>query len=142
MGINADIRDYKSAFKKHSHAYRNWKGTGSDNSKRLVLIYGVECGLKYLLMEKEKINSVADAQPRIQASLSSHDFRMLLKMLNCAGEYEFPPIRTVHQDVVWPNTYHQLCRYSIRAVPNDQSHIAMYDEQLDGIMGWLSEKVV
>ena len=45
MRLQADQRYYKNAFKKHFHAYSNWQATGSDPSKRLILVYCVECGL-------------------------------------------------------------------------------------------------
>ncbi len=52
MSLRADQRDYKNAFKKHYHAYSNWQGTGSNLSRRLILAYCVECGLKYNLRLK------------------------------------------------------------------------------------------
>ena len=57
MSLRADQRDYKNAFKKHYHAYSNWQGTGSNLSRRLILAYCVECGLKYEVMGRVKIFS-------------------------------------------------------------------------------------
>ena len=51
MRLQADQRDYKNAFKKHYHAFSNWQATGSNPSKRLILVYCVECGLKYEVMK-------------------------------------------------------------------------------------------
>ena len=59
--IQAVQQDYKRAFQKHLHAYSNWDNKGSDISKRLVLVYCVECGLKYKLMESLKIHKYKDA---------------------------------------------------------------------------------
>ena len=55
MSLRADQRDYKNAFKKHYHAYSNWQGTGSNLSRRLILAYCVECGLKYEVMKQGQV---------------------------------------------------------------------------------------
>ena len=60
MRLQADQRYYKNAFKKHFHAYSNWQATGSDPSKRLILVYCVECGLKYEVMKKERLVKITD----------------------------------------------------------------------------------
>lgn len=139
--ICADQQDYKNAFKKHLHAYTNWGVTGSGTSRRLILIYCVECGLKSLLMKQQRIYRVADAQPHIVNEFYSHDFYRLLKSLNQAGIYSFPPISTIHGDRVRPDTYHQLCRYSVRIAENHQGLVNQYDGQLEKIAEWLREQV-
>lgn len=60
MRLQADQSYYKNAFKKHFHAYSNWQATGSDPSKRLILVYCVECGLKYEVMKKERLVKITD----------------------------------------------------------------------------------
>lgn len=141
MAICADQRDFRDAFKKHYSTYKQYTGAGSSISRRLLLIYCVECGLKYMLMKKEKIFRIADAQDSIQKFLYSHDIHRLLKVLHEAGPYSFPPIRTVHKDVVRVDTYHQLCRYAVRVSEADQGLIQRYDEQLREIADWLGERV-
>lgn len=139
--IQAVQQDYKRAFQKHLHAYINWDKTGSDISKHLVLIYCVECGLKYMLMREEKIYRTKDARLDLQDDLKSHDFHRLLKRLKAAGAYSFPQIQTVHGDFVNPTTYHQLCRYSIPPIKEHQQYIQQYDIQLANIADWLREQV-
>ena len=81
MALQADRQDYRNAYNKHWNAYLNWNNTGSVNSRRLLLTYSVECGLKYALMKKEKVYRVSDAQKEVQEVLGTHDFRKLLKEL-------------------------------------------------------------
>ena len=66
MALQADRQDYRNAYNKHWNAYLNWNNTGSVNSRRLLLTYSVECGLKCALMEKEKVYRVSDAQKEVQ----------------------------------------------------------------------------
>lgn len=141
MAIRADRRDYKNAFIKHFHAYSNWQNVGSDISKRLILIYCVECGLKYLIMVNKRIFKVAEAQPDIKEELGSHDFRRLLRCLNQAGIYTFQTIETKHGDCIRPDTYHQLCRYSICPIEDHKVRILQNDAQLLKIVEWIREQV-
>lgn len=141
MALEATKREYKSAFTKHYHAYTNWGNAGSDNSKRLILVYCVECGLKYLLMDKVKVNKVSEAEESIQEYFRSHDFYLLLQKLNNAGGYRFGDIHTQNGEVVRPKTYHQLCRYVILTNKADIPTILSYDNQLKSISEWLYEQV-
>lgn len=141
MAIEAVQLDYKRAFEKHYHAYQNWDKAGSDISKYLILTYCVECGLKYMLMKEKRLQRANEAQPDIEADLRSHDFHKLLKRLRYAGCYTFPPIRTVHNDIVTPPTYHQLCRYFVRPTKDHQQYVQQYNGQLVDIAKWLKEQV-
>ena len=51
--ILADKRDYKQGYRKHYVTYKRLRDDNDDlNSRRLLLVYSVECGLKYLLLDK------------------------------------------------------------------------------------------
>lgn len=81
MSLRADQKDYKAAYLKHWSTYQKYRASGSKSSQRLLLAYSVECGLKYILMKREKIYQVSNAQDEIQSLLKTHDFRKLLKKL-------------------------------------------------------------
>ena len=134
MALQADRQDYRNAYNKHWNA---WNNTGSVNSRRLLLTYSVECGLKCALMEKEKVYRVSDAQKEVQEVLGTHDFRKLLKKLRIIGTFTFPTIQTNHNDVVQPGQYHELCRYSIQPKNNDDTDIKEFEETLKNIGEWL-----
>lgn len=71
MSLRADQRDYKNAFKKHYHAYSNWQGTGSNLSRRLILAYCVECGLKYEVMKQECLIQTTMHRVKLKQHLAS-----------------------------------------------------------------------
>ena len=49
----ADKRDYRRGYEKHYQSYKRLKSENADiNSRRLLLVYSVECGLKYKLLDK------------------------------------------------------------------------------------------
>lgn len=141
MGLQANQGDYKSAFRKHFHAYSNWRATGSDLSKRLILVYCVECGLKYKVMKKERLIKIDDAQDDIRNELTSHDLRRLLKRLNKAGMYTFPSIETKYGYSVHPEEYHQFCRYGIPADNRYIGAVNQFDDTLEEIAKWIEEGV-
>lgn len=141
MALQADQRDYKIAFQKHLHAYTNWKDTGSIPSKRLILAYCVECGLKYVIMKQENIFRTSDAQDDIAKELSSHNYRKLLKRLNQIGIYAFPAIKTNHNDDVHPETYHEFCRYCIKPGDKYVEAVQQYDKTFEEIVEWIKERI-
>lgn len=141
MPLRADQRDYKQAFTKHLHAYNNWGSTGSESSKRLILAYCVECGLKCAIMKQERLNMVSEAQKPISDALGSHDFRKMLKILNQIGSYSFPIIKTSHHENVEPKNYHEFCRYCIKPEDRSVSDIQRYDEILKEIAEWIKEHI-
>lgn len=140
MAIRADQCDYKRGFQKHYHTYLNWVPQSSEVSRQLVLVYCVECGLKFLIMKNNNIYRVSDAQENLATMLYSHDFELLLREGRIGG-YKFPQIETVYGDIVMPKTYHQLCRYSVSTKQDNVQHQRAYESQLKQIADLLSERI-
>ena len=58
MPIEADRNDYRRGYRKHYQAYKFLSKTNDCSiSRRLLLVYSVECGLKYRLLEQWRQNS-------------------------------------------------------------------------------------
>ena len=70
--LRADKRNYKKAFTVHANSYDNWN-IGSPYSRRLLLCYCVECGLKCLIMENDNIYTISQADDETAKILGSHD---------------------------------------------------------------------
>ena len=113
--IQANRKNYERAYKKHAYTYEKLRD-GSDITKRLVLCYCVECGLKYLIMLKRNIVRISQAEEDISSVLVSHDFRILLTAVKKSGVYRFKQFRTEYGDIVNTGNYHQLCRYCANMV--------------------------
>mgnify|MGYP000817140709 FL=1 len=110
--LRADKKNYKKAFTIHANAYDNWN-LGSDNSRRLILCYCVECGLKCLIMDNDNICTISQANEKTEEVLCTHDFRKLLKEVGQSGQFQFKQFVTEYGNTVCPSEYHQLCRYNI-----------------------------
>ena len=141
MLIEADKKDYSRAFDKHYKAYCAWENTGHDDSKSMILFYCVECGLKYLLMDKLRILKVSNATEEIQDKLHSHDLRALLKELRMnSNKYKFTDFKTIHDSTVSLKQYHEVRRYCIPPKKNFYSTIRQYDANLYEIAKWINEQ--
>lgn len=136
--LQASRKNYRGAYQKHAYTYAHLQDA-SDLTKRMILCYCVECGLKYLIMEDRKIAKTAQADAECASILASHDFRVLLKALRQAGRYSFADFRTEYGDCVNSENYHQLCRYNIEA--KAMGDIREYDSTLKKIEQWLREVI-
>ena len=139
--ICADRNNYKDGFKKHYQSFSNWNEAGSKNSRLLILCYCVECGLKYMIMEWEKISEVSRLRSDLQEKMKSHNIEELIQSCRLSGRYLFPPFNTVHNDIVTAGNYHQLCRYCVPYKASDIDKYSKYEEQLIKVLNVLKEKI-
>lgn len=138
--LRADKKNYKKAFTTHADAYDKWN-IGSPYSQRLLLCYCVECGLKCLIMQDNNIHKISQADDETVKILGSHDFKVLLKKVNQAGNYTFKSFPTEYNDTVGTSDYHQLCRYSIAPANKQITYLTEFDSTLVQIKDWLKEVV-
>lgn len=88
----ADKRDYRNGYKKHYGLYKRlYKENADINSRRLLLAYSVECGLKYMLLDKwheeNPKNILEGADEKKKTILKSHNLEKILKELGQQGNF-------------------------------------------------------
>lgn len=140
----ADKKDYRRGYKKHYQLYKRLREENSNvNSRRLLLVYSVECGLKYMLLAKwneENPKNILDSDDsRKKDILTSHNLEKILKELGQQGNFRFPQLATVHKNVVVAETYHQLYRYCIRTQEKQQDKEEKMEETLNNVACWIEE---
>lgn len=140
----ADKRDYRNGYKKHYGLYKRlYKENADINSRRLLLAYSVECGLKYMLLDKwheeNPKNILEGADEKKKTILKSHNLEKILKELGQQGNFKFVQLKTIHKDYVSSESYHQLYRYCIRIQEEDQSKEMNMEETLKNIACWIEE---
>ena len=136
--LRADKRNYKKAFTVHANSYDNWN-IGSPYSRRLLLCYCVECGLKYLIMKDNRIYEIKQANEELKKVLTSHNFKELLKAVRRAGIYHFNNFMTEYGETVIPSEYHQVCRYCI--LPKVKNDLEEFNKTLEEIKDWIGEVI-
>lgn len=142
--ILADKRDYKQGYRKHYITYKHLQCENADiNSRRLLLVYSVECGLKYLLLDKwheeNPQNILQGDDEKRKNVLKTHNLEKILKELGQQGVFKFPQLLTIHNDCVTVENYHQLYRYCIRTKEKDRNVESVYEEELKKIANWIEE---
>lgn len=142
--IMADKRDYKQGYRKHYITYKRLQCENSDaNSRRLLLVYSVECGLKYLLLHKWHEDSpkkiLLGNDEKKKAVLKTHNLERILKELGQQGVFKFPQLLTIHKESITIENYHQLYRYCIRIKENNKIDESIYEDELRKIAIWIEE---
>lgn len=140
----ADKRDYRKGYEKHYQSYKRLKGENADIcSRRLLLVYSVECGLKYKLLDKWNeenpqriLEGTDDKKIKI---LKSHNLERILKELGQQGNFKFPRLKTVHRDIVDAESYHQFYRYCINTHENQSDKEGKVEDLLNNIACWIKE---
>lgn len=140
----ADKRDYRKGYKKHYELYKQLKTEHSNvNSRRLLLIYSVECGLKYMLLDKWRIENpqkiFESKDEKKKEILKSHNLEKILKELGQQGNFKFPQLETVHKNYVTSEKYHQLYRYCIRIQDKEREKEEKLEEILKNVACWIEE---
>lgn len=119
------------------------EGNSNVNSRRLLLIYSVEIGLKYMLLDKwseENPKNILDSNDsRKKDILTSHNLEKILKELGQQGNFRFPQLAIVHKNVVVAETYHQLYRYCIRTQEKQQDKEEKMEETLNNVACWIEK---
>lgn len=90
-------------------------------------------------MMNDSIYVLSQANDNTRDALGSHDFKVLLKKVNQAGNYRFNQFVTEYGDTVISSEYHQLCRYAIE--PKDMDDMKEFDNTLVQIKDWLKEVI-
>lgn len=140
----ADKRDYRRGYEKHYQLYKRLKNDNSDvNSRRLLLVYSVECGLKYKLLDKwneENPQRILDGKDEKKKDiLTSHNLEKILKELGQQGNFKFPQLKTVHKNIVSTEGYHQLYRYCIKIQEKQLDKEKKIEDTLYDVACWIKE---
>lgn len=138
--LPATQKELRSAYHKHAAAYDSFEEEKCKISRRLILVYCVECGLKYLIMRKEQIMRIDDAVSELNTKLKTHDFQLLLKQLGWAGQYSFEQIHLKNGLYARPNNFHEMCRYNIET--DEYNIVLQYDRQLEAVMKAVKEVMI
>lgn len=117
-------------------AHRDGCSPCTSCSHRLLLFYGVECGLKALLMANQKVE---DSLGLPEALQFGHNIREALKALRVPS-LGVRVVMTRHgdgdQETVEARRLHEAFRYGVAL-----DHEAHVTADLEAIMGWLRERI-
>ena len=83
--INVTRREFLESYRNHYKLYCNTTTTESRKTRRLILFYAVECGLKSLIMKQTGNNTFQQLEQYCQTNpgkkLAGHDIRAMIKLI-------------------------------------------------------------
>ena len=140
----AHIADFKQGFNKHYSSYL-YAEKLSVASKRLLLYYCVECGLKHELLKMWEIVNPSEIMKNKDHPkhdiLCTHDLAMIIKVLNMSSQFRFTvSFKTVHKEKVRIKGYHECYRYGI-SVKDSELEEQRFEEELKNVADWLHGRV-
>jgi hypothetical protein len=138
--LPATRHELKRSFEKHFHVYTTIDQTFHPMTRRLVLFYSVESGLKCHLLWKIGKNNTNDLQNHqgfdyLQAH--GHDIKQLVKSSGISGssQYILKSVSDIHGNKIEPENLHQIWRYGITVQKSRDEQDA--EDTLKNIALWL-----
>jgi hypothetical protein len=142
--VSATQRELENAFKKHYNVYKKIDSTYHPMTRRLLLFYSVESGLKCLLLKKISKNTTDELQSYHEYDYlkgHGHDIKFLIKAVNLEGQakYTLKHCSALNGCQIEPEQFHQIWRYGIET--GDDSFGDQSEAVLKNIALWLDEAV-
>lgn len=140
--LNVTRKEFQESYKRHFQLYKRTQG--NDKTRRLILFYSVECGLKSLLMKNTGNNTYEELEEYCKKSqkkeLAGHNIKAMLKELNPNSEYTLKNIKLKRGDrIVRPEAFNQLWRYGVAVADEEDEKRA--EEILEKIAEWIHERL-
>ena len=114
--LNVTRKEFQDSYRRHYKLYKNTHG--NSKTRRLVLFYSVECGLKSLIMKTSGNNTyeqlVNYCEINQKKELKGHNIKEMLKEVNPRNEYILKNIRLKYGGAsVSPKKFNELWRYGV-----------------------------
>lgn len=112
--INVTRREFQDSYRRHYKMYM--ETNGNEKTRRLILFYSVECGLKSLLMKNfgnntyEEFVECCGGEKR---ELSGHNISAMIKELNPQNDYCLKSLHLKRGGLVPPKQFNELWRYGV-----------------------------
>ncbi|MCI8514685.1 MAG: hypothetical protein HFI93_08720 [Lachnospiraceae bacterium] len=138
--INITRREFQDSYRRHYKLYR--ETTGSEKSRRLLLFYSVECGLKSLLMKdlgKNTYEEFVKCCGKEKRELTGHNISEMMKELNPQREYCLKNITLKRGGSVPPKQFNELWRYGAASADGEAEEKA--EKTLVKIAEWIRTKL-
>lgn len=137
--INVKRREFQDSYRRHYKLYRETAGSGK--TRRLILFYSVECGLKSLLMKdlgKDTYEEFAECCVGEKSELKGHNISAMIKELNPQSDYCLKSISLERGGRVLPKQFNELWRYGAACADGEEEKA---ERTLEKIAEWIRTKL-
>ena len=136
--LNVTQKEFKDSFRMHYHLYN--PSCGSEKTRRLILFYSVECGLKYLILKNSGKNSYEEYCASGQGSWKGHNVKDMIKEVNPRNDFVLRDIQLKHGGgSVHPSRFNELWRYGVETADPKEEEKA--ERTLVKVAEWLKTVV-
>lgn len=140
--INITRREFQQSYRNHYKHYKN--SQESPKTRRLILFYSVECGLKSLIMKDTGNNTYYELERYCERNggkkLAGHDIRAMIKEVNPRNAFILKDIHLKNSgSSVPPARYNELWRYGAE-VENAAQEEAV-EKTLVKIAEWIKTRI-
>ncbi len=141
--INVTRKEFSESFREHYLLYRYIVNSSiSPKSRRLLLFYSVECGLKALIMKTYAINTYEGLKKHSEdygKRVHGHDLKAMTKEVGIAEQFPLKKIHLSQGGRVLPDRYNELWRYGASVVDSREEE----DEEkvLQRIAEWIGKRI-
>lgn len=136
--LNVTRKEFQDSYRRHYKLYQSTHV--SDKTRRLVLFYSVECGLKSLLMKEKGKNTYEEFESCSDRSLIGHDIKAMLKEVNPRNEFV---LKNISLDKgggsVPPKKFNELWRYGATVADVEEEEKA--EKILVKIAEWIQSRL-
>jgi uncharacterized protein (DUF433 family) len=113
------------------HAMAGADPTGTDDSRLLLLIYALECGLKSVLLRRRGFHTTS----KLDEDDLTHDLDDLLKLVGEAPRFHSFKVEEPQESAA-PKHLHEALRYGRRMTGDSRRKVV---EAVHHVLGWLEE---
>ena len=140
--INITRREFQNSCKNHYYLYRTADSSISPKSRRLLLFYAVECGLKSLIMKNigkntyEELKKYSEEQGK---RIHGHDLKAMAQEMGIEHKYSLRRIHLAKEGECAPDRYNELWRYG--ATVADEEEEIKAEKTLLWIAEWIEQRL-
>ena len=141
--INITRREFQVSCRNHYSMYKNTDAAACPRTRRLLLFYSVECGLKSLIMKEIGKNTYEELKKyseENQKHIHGHDLKAMTQEMGIEHKYPLKRIRLAKEGQdVGSDRYNELWRYGAPVMDEDEEKRA--EKTLLGIAEWIEQRL-
>lgn len=140
--INVTRREFQVSYRNHYLLYKTVGPSVSPKSRRLLLFYSVECGLKSLIMKNigkntyEELRMYSEEQGK---HIHGHDLKTMMQEIGIEHKYPLKRICLAKEGQCAPERYNELWRYG--AGVEDAEEEVKAEKILEKVAEWIGQRL-
>lgn len=140
--INITRSEFRKSFQNHYTMYQNTEDGMPERTRRLILFYAVECGLKSLILKNIGKNTYQEMQEYYALcgkKMHGHDLKEMTREVGIETAYPLKSIQLEGSRKIKPKQYNELWRYG--AATQDEAEERREEKTLLRIADWIRQRI-